>query len=336
MPMTCCVPGCRSGYRSSKEKASLFSLPSDRERRDMWIRAIPRQETGAFSFESKNVRVCEKHFDPADVIRADGFIVHGQAVSLLRHKVKLRDGAMPRVFQDLPARLAKPKPPKPRARSQKVNTPAKRRRVASGATVKSNAEICDADTAGGDDPNGLTQRQKRLGKTAAPSKCISTRTHDSVEPARRQVSLERVSRAASAVGRRQAGLRVSPKKLNGQRSAQTGNAYPGGCEDAAETLLLLCASFGASQERSTLDELFALGQSRAESMNQGIQALQFEASSSKTASHTVPTWTYHPGVDDASCSQETQVGFPAMHRGVQCTLRPLCDAGCQTTFPVSS
>lgn len=198
MPHTCCVPGCRSGYRSSKEKASMFSLPSDLERREMWKRAIPRQETAAFSFESKYVRVCERHFDPTDVIRVDGFIVRGRAISLPRYKVKLRDGAIPRIFQEPPARLAKPKPPKPRARSRKVNPPAKRRRLAPGrpgdSVKSSSAEICDVDTAGDDDPNGLTQRRKRLKKTAAPSKCISTRTRNSIEPARRQVS-----RAASGM-----------------------------------------------------------------------------------------------------------------------------------------
>ncbi|KAL3189721.1 hypothetical protein MRX96_021186 [Rhipicephalus microplus] len=90
MPLTCCVPGCRSGYRSTTEKAPLFCLPSDREQRDRWKRAIPRQETDAFSFESKAVRVSEKHFDRTDIIRADEFKISGQSVLLQREKPKLR------------------------------------------------------------------------------------------------------------------------------------------------------------------------------------------------------------------------------------------------------
>lgn len=128
MPLTCCVPGCRSGYRSCTEKASLFCLPSDREQRDRWKRAIPRQETGAFNFESKAVRVCEKHFDTTDIIRADEFRISGQSVLLQREKPKLRVGAIPRIFENLPAYLTKPKP---RSRSQRENPPAKRRRVSS-------------------------------------------------------------------------------------------------------------------------------------------------------------------------------------------------------------
>ncbi|KAL3194631.1 hypothetical protein MRX96_016092 [Rhipicephalus microplus] len=58
MPLTCCVPGCRSGYRNTTDKASLFCLPSDHEQRDRWKRAISRQGTDAFSFESK-ARTCD-------------------------------------------------------------------------------------------------------------------------------------------------------------------------------------------------------------------------------------------------------------------------------------
>ncbi|KAH8041878.1 hypothetical protein HPB51_019259 [Rhipicephalus microplus] len=153
MPLTCCVPGCRSGYQSCTEKASLFCLPSDREQRDRWKRAIPRQETGAFNFESKAIRVCEKHFDTTDIIRADEFRISGQSVLLQREKPKLRVGAIPRIFENLPAYLTKPKP---RSRSQRENPPAKRRRVSSpnndgtAASVSSSTEPCDPEAAGDD------------------------------------------------------------------------------------------------------------------------------------------------------------------------------------------
>ncbi|KAH9379983.1 hypothetical protein HPB48_015914 [Haemaphysalis longicornis] len=109
MHLTCCVPGCRSG-----------------EQRDRWKLAIPCQETDAFSFESKAVRVCEKHFDPTNIIRADEFKISGQSVLLQREKLKLRVDAVPRIFENLPAYFTKPKP---RSRSQRENPSAKCRRV---------------------------------------------------------------------------------------------------------------------------------------------------------------------------------------------------------------
>ncbi|KAH9372325.1 hypothetical protein HPB48_001584 [Haemaphysalis longicornis] len=107
MPKTCCVPGCRSGYRGTSEKVSLFCLPSDAEKREQWKCAIPRQEAGGFSFDSQHVRVCEKHFDTADVVWNDTFLVKGDVVSLRREKPKLRPDAVPRRFDGLPAYLSK-------------------------------------------------------------------------------------------------------------------------------------------------------------------------------------------------------------------------------------
>ncbi|XP_049511993.1 uncharacterized protein LOC125940213 [Dermacentor silvarum] len=128
MPKTCCVPGCRSGYRGTSEKVSLFCLPSDADEREKWKRAIPRQEAGGFTFDSQHVRVCEKHFDATDVVRSDEFVVKGDAVSLQREKVMLRPGAVPRLFEGLPVYLSKPKP---RSRSTRIKPAAKRRRLSS-------------------------------------------------------------------------------------------------------------------------------------------------------------------------------------------------------------
>lgn len=102
------MTGCSSGYRSNKEKASLFCFPSSAELREKWKRAIPRLEAGGFSFESKNVRVCEKHFDASDVVRTDEHIVNGVVVSLQRERPRLRTNAVPRIFDGLPAYLTKP------------------------------------------------------------------------------------------------------------------------------------------------------------------------------------------------------------------------------------
>ncbi|XP_075748011.1 uncharacterized protein LOC142813943 [Rhipicephalus microplus] len=70
-----------------------------------------------------------------------------------REKPKLRVGAIPRIFENLPAYFTKPKP---RSRSQRENPPAKRRRVSSpnndgtAASVSSSTEPCDPEAAGDD------------------------------------------------------------------------------------------------------------------------------------------------------------------------------------------
>lgn len=97
MPNTCCVPGCRSGYKGTVEKVSLFCLPADAEQRERWKPAIPRQETVEFSFDSKYTRLCEKHFDASDIVRADVCTVNGNIVSLPRDRPRLVEDAVPRI-----------------------------------------------------------------------------------------------------------------------------------------------------------------------------------------------------------------------------------------------
>lgn len=144
MPKTCCVPGCRSGYRGTSEKVSLFCLPSDADKREQWKRAIPRQEAGGFSFDSQHVRVCEKHFDTADVVWNDTFLVKGDVVSLRREKPKLRPDAVPRRFDGLPAYLSKPKP---RSRSTRVQPATKRRRLSSPDAIAEEILPCSSTEA---------------------------------------------------------------------------------------------------------------------------------------------------------------------------------------------
>lgn len=127
MPYKCCVPGCRSGYKGT-EDVSVFGLPSGGDLREKWKRAIPRQETGGFRFDSKHVRVCAKHFDHSDIIRADEFLVNGEVVSLKRDKPLLKPNAVPRKFDGLAANLTKPKQ---RSRTVTRRPPAKRRRESS-------------------------------------------------------------------------------------------------------------------------------------------------------------------------------------------------------------
>ena len=67
MVFTCCVPNCKTGYRSNKsdsEVVSLFQFPSDPALRQAWINAIPRQNWTV----SKTTEVCARHFHENDFI----------------------------------------------------------------------------------------------------------------------------------------------------------------------------------------------------------------------------------------------------------------------------
>ena len=64
----CCVPGCRSNYKSIKkgvlfESCTVFSFPKNESHRKEWIRRIPRDLT-----ITKNTVVCIKHFHEEDII----------------------------------------------------------------------------------------------------------------------------------------------------------------------------------------------------------------------------------------------------------------------------
>lgn len=94
MGYTCCVPGCRTGYRSSKRKGRLFQFPSDPTLRNKWIAAIPRLNWTV----SYNHRVCEKHFSPNDFVL---FSIDSRkrklgSPSLLR--TRLKSHAVPHLF----------------------------------------------------------------------------------------------------------------------------------------------------------------------------------------------------------------------------------------------
>lgn len=58
------VPGCNLGYRSSKEKTSLFRAPACKEQFEKWARAIPRADRQL----QENSAVCKKHFDARYVV----------------------------------------------------------------------------------------------------------------------------------------------------------------------------------------------------------------------------------------------------------------------------
>lgn len=65
MGRRCFVPNCKSGYKSSKEKVAVFSVPKDENLLNKWRKVIPRSDR---MLSCKNF-VCEKHFSSDDIVK---------------------------------------------------------------------------------------------------------------------------------------------------------------------------------------------------------------------------------------------------------------------------
>jgi len=78
----CFVPGCKTGYKSCKDKCSLFKPPSEPDELEKWRKAVPRADR----IRSHKDRVCELHFAPEWVSRSYsvvvGEIICGEVYSL--------------------------------------------------------------------------------------------------------------------------------------------------------------------------------------------------------------------------------------------------------------
>lgn len=113
MVNSCCVPGCRTGYKpkegetDSAENISLFRFPRDAALQEQWLRAIPRENLRM----SDSLRVCAKHFYSEDVefSSQDSRIKRRDSrESKLLKSARLKPCAMPRIFPSLPRYLTKP------------------------------------------------------------------------------------------------------------------------------------------------------------------------------------------------------------------------------------
>ena len=105
MPRSCCVPGCKSNYKSGD--ASAFRFPKDEQRRQQWLRAIHRKEftpTG-------NTTVCSKHFEQCFIITEDS-ITHADesVVKAKRGWPTLHKDACPTIFKNQPKYMSKEVP----------------------------------------------------------------------------------------------------------------------------------------------------------------------------------------------------------------------------------
>jgi hypothetical protein len=113
MPSRCCVPGCNSNYDSALKTTqnnrgmSIFKFPKNEERKQAWLKAIPRDD---FTPSSSSV-VCQLHFHSTDIVRYDKQLQpDGSTKELLLNKPRLKDNAIPSIFPNLPSYLTKLKP----------------------------------------------------------------------------------------------------------------------------------------------------------------------------------------------------------------------------------
>ena len=108
MGWKCCVPNCRSGYKSESDnssgKISFFSFPTDPNLRAQWIKAIPRD------FEpTPNSRVCCLHFYPSDFVKTtqDTNATRKRRRSISSNEVlqrlHLKPTAFPQIFPNCPS-----------------------------------------------------------------------------------------------------------------------------------------------------------------------------------------------------------------------------------------
>ena len=59
MPKKCCVANCNGNYNKDN-KVTVFRLPTDKDEREKWIQAIPRENIP----DKADTVVCEQHFPP--------------------------------------------------------------------------------------------------------------------------------------------------------------------------------------------------------------------------------------------------------------------------------
>uniref|UniRef100_A0A1B6E8J1 THAP-type domain-containing protein n=1 Tax=Clastoptera arizonana TaxID=38151 RepID=A0A1B6E8J1_9HEMI len=106
MPGKCCVTECKSNY--CKPFVNIFLFPKDALTAQTWLRAIHRDDYEL----SANSCVCIKHFCERYIIRKDSITrPDGTVVTVKRDRLKLRDDAIPTIFENLPHYIIKDLPP---------------------------------------------------------------------------------------------------------------------------------------------------------------------------------------------------------------------------------
>ncbi|XP_042144408.1 uncharacterized protein LOC115327900 [Ixodes scapularis] len=123
----CFVPGCTTGYvsvRKNERKASLFAVPDDDERRQVWQRSIPQADKPL----AKNSVVCEAHFDERFIVRNYTHVINRETVEIPRGRPYLTADAIPTLFPNVLGYLSKKLPSKGGSTTSNSGVPRERKR----------------------------------------------------------------------------------------------------------------------------------------------------------------------------------------------------------------
>ncbi|KAH7986465.1 hypothetical protein HPB51_026665 [Rhipicephalus microplus] len=139
---TCFVPLCKGGYKSFKEKVSLFRAPADAVRLQEWARNIKRGD----KVLDETCVVCSRHFDDCYIQRTFKHVINGEDVEFDRERPSLTPDAVPTIFPDGPAYLTKPVPRKRKERNiADCTAPPAKRKAPNEPTT---SQACDDAAAG--------------------------------------------------------------------------------------------------------------------------------------------------------------------------------------------
>ncbi|KAG8178455.1 hypothetical protein JTE90_026554 [Oedothorax gibbosus] len=107
MPRKCCVPCCRSNYKTETTLTSTFGFPKDEELKKKWISSINRKDY----LPGSTAAVCINHFDEQHIIWEDRIPQKdGSTYTIERKRPKLVDGAYPTKFPNQPHYLSEDLP----------------------------------------------------------------------------------------------------------------------------------------------------------------------------------------------------------------------------------
>lgn len=137
----CFAPHCTSGYVSSRKPGQhvpLFSVPKDRERFEMWRRAVPWADKTL----DENSALCALHFDDRYVKRHFTYVINGETVEILRERPVLTNDAVPTIWPNAPSYLSKKPPEKRQSRTSTRGLPTKiqRREVSASSHYDTHVE----------------------------------------------------------------------------------------------------------------------------------------------------------------------------------------------------
>ncbi|KAH9372240.1 hypothetical protein HPB48_003447 [Haemaphysalis longicornis] len=156
----CFVRNCNSGYKSCKEKFSLFKPPADAEKLAAWRRAISRKDRVL----TRKDLVCERHFASHFVVKTWSAEYNGHILMQGERRATLAKDAVPSIFEGCPAYLTKEVKPSRKPLKRKANTselPAKSRRLSpgNGECTHSAANALDNPPEGDDNTLDLTENR---------------------------------------------------------------------------------------------------------------------------------------------------------------------------------